>query len=171
MAGGDCGGIGRQETLHAMPTGAGSCTIQVFPSEDSVNMGKGGSFFVDISTGPLASVASNPGVHVGDLDATSSSTKSGWKATITITVHNSGEGMASGAMVSGVWSGGFSGDSYCITNGSGQCSLSSGTMSKRNGSATFTVSNIAAGALPYQPAGNHDPDPGNDGTSITASKP
>lgn len=170
MADDDCGGIGRQETLHAMPTAAGSYTIQVFPSEDSVNMGKGGSFFVDISTGPLASVASNPAVHVGDLDAGSTSGKSGWTASITITVDDENHKPVSGATVSGVWSGGFNGNSSCSTGVTGQCSVTSGNIAKRKGSATFTVSSVT-GTLTYQPASNHDPDGDSNGTAITVLKP
>lgn len=171
MADDDCGGVGRQETLYGMPTAPGTYTIQVSPSEDSVNLGKGGGFHVDISTGPLASVASNPVVHVGNLSASSTSGKSGWTATITITVHDANHNPVSGATVSGVWSGGFSGNSICTTAG-GQCTLTSGNIAKRKSSATFTVTGIS-GALTYQSDGNHDPDGLNNsnGTSITASKP
>lgn len=165
----ECGGIGRQETLHAMPTVAGTYTIQVYPSEDSVNLGKGGSFFLDLSTGPLASVASNPKplVHVGGLDPSSTGGKTGWKATVTITLHDANHGpVSSGATVSGNWSGGYSGNSsYTTTGANSQCSVTSGNIPKRKSSATFTITNVT-GALTYDPNRN-DVKP----TSITVSQP
>jgi serine protease AprX len=47
-------GIGRQETLHAMPTVAGTYRIEVYPFDGDPNNGQGGSFSVDISRGPVA---------------------------------------------------------------------------------------------------------------------
>lgn len=49
----ECGGA-RQETLHAMPTVAGSYTVRVYPWD-----GIGGSFILDVSTGPLAAVSND----------------------------------------------------------------------------------------------------------------
>ena len=163
LADDECGGIGRQETLHAMPTVAGTYTIQVFPASDSGNLGKGGSFFLDLSTGPLASIASSPALHVGSLTPSSTATKNGWRATITILLHDSGEGVFQpAATVSGTWSDGFSGNSSCTTT-NGQCTVTSGNISKRKGSATFTVTNVV-GPVAYQPGSNH-------ATSVTALRP
>jgi serine protease AprX len=62
----ECGSMGRQETLHAMPTVAGTYTVTVYPCEDVLNNGIGGSFALDIST-PLPAVNSNnPPVANGD---------------------------------------------------------------------------------------------------------
>jgi hypothetical protein len=38
-------------------------------------------------------------------------------------------------------------------------------------SATFTVTNVAAGGLTYSASANHDPDGDSNGTSITMLKP
>ncbi|HEX2028175.1 MAG TPA: S8 family peptidase [Nitriliruptorales bacterium] len=46
-------GAGRQELLYAMPTVAGTYTVTVWPFSDSPNDGKGGSFAVEASAGPL----------------------------------------------------------------------------------------------------------------------
>jgi len=177
LADDECGGIGRQETLHAMPTVAGTYRIEVYPAADSGNQGKGGSFFLDLSTGPLVGVAGNPNpiVHVGDLDASSTGNKTGWNATITMTVHAAHDAgqvpvPVSGATVSGQWSGGYSGNSSCTTGTTGQCYVASGNMAKRKNSATFTITNVS-GALTYQSGGNHDPDGDSDGTRITVLKP
>jgi len=173
LADAECGGIGRQETLHAMPTVAGIYTIQVYPAGDSGNAGKGGSFSLDLSTGPLTGAASNPNpiVHVGDLDASNTGGKSGWRTTITITLHDAiFHDPVSGATVSGNWSDGYSGNSSCTTGTNGQCSVTSGNIPKRKASTTFTVTNVS-GALTYQSSSNHDPEPDSNGTSITVLRP
>ncbi len=54
-------GIGRQETLHAMPTTAGTYRIEVYPFSGDPNNGQGGSFSVDLSRGPVASGPPPPG--------------------------------------------------------------------------------------------------------------
>jgi serine protease AprX len=59
VAGDECG-VGRQETVHAMPTVAGTYTLEVFPYDGSPNNGKGGSFAVDLSGGPLVGGAPPP---------------------------------------------------------------------------------------------------------------
>ncbi len=51
-----CGQVGRQETLAAMPSVAGTYTIQVWPYAGAPNSGKGGSFYLDLSTGPVGSL-------------------------------------------------------------------------------------------------------------------
>ncbi len=163
MAGVECGGIGRQETLHALPTVAGTYTIQVSPSEDSVNLGKGGSFALDLSSGPRAGIASLPVAHVGGLSASSTGNKTGWTTTVTVTVHDASHNPVPNATVSGTWSGGYSGNSACTTGAGGQCMVTSGTISKRKNSVTFTVTNIT-GTLTYQASSN-------DMTSVTATKP
>lgn len=110
-------------------------------------------------------------VHVGDLDGSSSSFKNSWQATVTITVHNSSHAPVSGAVVAGSWSGGFSGSASCTTNGSGQCSLATGNIAKRNGSVTFTVTGVSHPTLGYRFGDNHDPDGDSNGTAITVLKP
>jgi len=167
LADDECGTIGRQETLHAMPTVAGSYTVQVFPASDSGNQGKGGSFSLELSTGPVASTAgsSSPLVHVGGLAPSSTGNKTGWKAMVTVTLHGANPNHAlftPAATVSGVWSGGYSGNASCVT-ADGQCTLTSGTIPKRKTSATFTVTGVS-GSLTYD-AGS------NDATTVTVTKP
>jgi serine protease AprX len=54
----DCGEFvaGRQETLVAIPSGAGNYRIRIGPTTDALNNGKGGSFTLDISN----ALASDP---------------------------------------------------------------------------------------------------------------
>jgi serine protease AprX len=59
--GDECGGVGRQETLRSMPTMAGTYTIELWPYAESPNNGKGGSFVLDLSTGPVNTATSPPG--------------------------------------------------------------------------------------------------------------
>jgi len=55
MAGVDCGSYGRQETLHILPVKTGTYTLVVYPFDGEPNNGSGGTFTVDISTGPVGS--------------------------------------------------------------------------------------------------------------------
>lgn len=110
-------------------------------------------------------------IHVGDLDASRSSIKNNWRATVTITVHNASHAPVSGATVAGSWGGGFSGSASCTTNSAGQCSVSTGNIPKRQGSVTFTVTGVSHATLSYQVGDNHDLDGDSNGTAITVLKP
>lgn len=173
LAGNECGAMGRQETVHAMPTVAGTYTVQVYPAGDSGNQGQGGSFHLDLSTGPIGSGSSaggDPQVHVGGLAASSTGNKTGWNAKVMVTLHTlqaAGDlAFTSGATVSGTWSGGYSGNSSCVAlSGQSQCEVTSGTIPKRKASATFTVTNVT-GTLTYDAPRNH-PNP----ATVTVAKP
>lgn len=58
--GSECGSMGRQETLHILPAAAGTYQVRVYPYGGSPNNGKGGSFALDVSTGPLTGAVSPP---------------------------------------------------------------------------------------------------------------
>jgi len=163
LADNECGAMGRQESLHAMPTVAGTYTIQVFPAEDSGNMGKGGSFALDLSTGPLGPVA-KPAVHIGGLQEGATGNKTGWQARVTITLHDANHSLLTlPAVVTGTWSGGYNGSSSCSAD-QGVCTVFSGTIPKRKTTATFTVTNVS-GNVTYEPARN------DVSSSITVAKP
>jgi len=110
-------------------------------------------------------------MHVGDLDGSSNKTGKNWKASVTITVHDSNEMPLANASVSGTWSGGFDGLVSCVTDGNGQCGLSTGKIDGQQTSATFSVDDLSLAAYSYGPADNHDPDGDSDGSIITVSKP
>jgi serine protease AprX len=170
-AGDECG-VGRQETVHAMPTVAGTYTLEVYPFSGSPNDGQGGGFSVDLSRGPAGAAPPPPPpttpMHVGDLDRAAAAKKGGWTATVTIAAHDSSHAALSGVLVTGSWSDGTSGS--CTTGAAGTCSVQR-NLGKRATTITFTVSALSKTGYAYQPSSNHDPDGDSTGTAITVAKP
>jgi hypothetical protein len=105
-------------------------------------------------------------IHVADLDATKTVTKSSWKATVTISVVD-----ANGAAVSGVKADGkFNTTAVsCTTGSNGQCSVTASLKSNVS-SVTYTVTNLAASGYVYNAAANSDPDGDSNGTSIVIAR-
>ncbi|MGH2590500.1 MAG: S8 family serine peptidase, partial [Actinomycetota bacterium] len=174
---GDECGNGRQETVHAMPTVGGTYTLEVFPTEDAPHNGRGGSFRVDLSTGPVGGEAHPPPpppsppptIHIGDLDRSSTpSGSSRWWATVVITVHDAAHAPVAGVTVTGSWNG--SGSVSCVTDAAGKCSVSK-RFSNRKASTTFTVTGLSVSGKTYEAGSNHDPDGDSTGTSITVFRP
>ncbi len=113
-----------------------------------------------------------PTAHAGDLDGSSATIKRNiWAATVTITVHDENHNLLANASVTGTWTGGASGTGTCTTNSLGKCAVSTGNISNKKPSTTFSVNNITAAGRTYQAAANHDPDGDSDGTSITVTRP
>jgi hypothetical protein len=109
-------------------------------------------------------------LHVGDLDGTTAPQGNGWRATVTILVHNAGEQPVSGVTVSSQWSN-SSNTVSCTTGTNGTCSLSTGRLAGSVSSINFTVNNLALSGATYDPTQNHDPDGDSNGTAITVNKP
>jgi subtilisin family serine protease len=109
------------------------------------------------------------GIHVGDLDGTSTASGPNWQARVVVRVHDQTESLVANAAVMGRWSGGFSGNVSCTTDGTGQCAFDTGAMPKRNAQVTFEVTGLS-GTQSYQPTANHDPDGDSDGRTITVVK-
>jgi serine protease AprX len=169
-AGAECG-VGRQETLHTTPTIAGTYTIRITPYADTPNNGTGGSFSVDLFTGPVGSTSPPPPpptIHVGDLDRSSRWVTNGWRGTATITVHNQNHALVPGATVTGVWSGNTT--VSCVTNANGRCSVAK-KFAKTRTQATFTVSKLKLSGYTYKASDNHDPDGDSTGSAITVKRP
>jgi len=175
---GDECGNGRQETLHAMPTVAGSYRLEVFPTEDAPHSGRGGSFRVDLSTGPIVGASPPPPppppppariVHVGDLDGSAApSTASRWRASVDITVHDVTDAPLGGVTVRGSWAGGSS--ASCVTSSAGTCSVTK-VFPNRKARTTFVVTILSLTGYSYDAASNHDPDGDSTGTSIVVLRP
>lgn len=111
-----------------------------------------------------------PTVHVGDLDGRSTSTKSGWKASVTVTVHTGDENPIAGATVTYRWSGGKTLTGTCITSSLGSCTATSGSLGRLT-SVQLSVTDVSSTAGAYD-AKNHDGDvpADSDGTTITVTK-
>jgi hypothetical protein len=109
-------------------------------------------------------------LHVGDLDGSSApSGNGGWKATVTIAVHDASHAALSGVLVSGSFVKGGSGS--CTTNASGVCSITSSKIPNSRANTTFTVSGATKSGYTYTSGANHDPDGDSTGASIVVSKP
>jgi len=93
------------------------------------------------STSKSVSVSSpgGGGLEIGSLTGSTTSSGPSWTATVTALVLDGGTA-ASGATVTGAFSTG--GSSTCTTNSTGTCSLSSGSIHRRVGSTTFTVTHL-----------------------------
>lgn len=161
---GDCAGLGRQETLYAMPAATGSYRLQVFPYAGSPNNGKGGSFVIDLSAGTTQEPPPPPQqstLHLGNLTGTGSLSGGKWVATATITVHEVQDGNhvgLAGATVSGSWSNGTKGSGSCTTDSFGTCSISkSGLSRSRTKQVTFTVTGLSKTGYVYDATVNDPP--------------
>jgi PKD repeat protein len=107
-------------------------------------------------------------MHLGDLDGSVRAWKNFWRATVTITVHDASHNPVANATVAGSWDSG--GTDFCVTNDTGQCSITSDKLDHGVG-VTFTVNDVTHATLSYDPAGNHDPDGDSDGTIIPIDAP
>ena len=112
-------------------------------------------------------------MHVGNLDGSSAPGGQGnkWSATVTITVHDSGEAAVSNATVSGSWSNGTNGSGSCVTNASGQCSITKNNIKGNSSSVTFTVTGVSHATNSYDSGSNHDPGGDSNGTTIVIGSP
>jgi tartrate-resistant acid phosphatase type 5 len=108
--------------------------------------------------------------HVGDLDGSTTTSKSKWTVTVTITVHDANHQAVSSATVAGTWSAGVRGTSSCTTNSSGVCSVSKANLKTSVPSVTFTVTDVTKSGYVYQSSSNHDVDGGSNGTTITVTQ-
>jgi serine protease AprX len=177
QTGGSADRTNNVENVYVQSAGVGTWTIQV----SGYNVPQGPQPFALVVDGELGAPPPTPTptptqpvgtMHVGDLDGSSAwINKNFWRATVTITVHDSSHNPVTNATVYGTWSGGYSGTTQCTTGGSGQCTVQTGGVSKNQTSVTFTVNNVTHATYTYQPSSNHDPDGDSNGTVITVNKP
>ena len=90
-------------------------------------------------------------VHLADATGTATPKKSGWTATISVSVKNGAGVVVEGATVSGTWSTGGSGT--CVTSITGDCSFSA-NVSRKTTSVTWTVGDVAAAGYVYDASAN-----------------
>ena len=172
MDGEECG-LGRQETLHAMPTVAGTYQIRLYAYLGSPNDGLGGGFELDLSTGPAGDgppPPPPPTMHVGDLDRSSVSlSPTRWRARATIRVHDRTHDPLPGVVVKGRF--GPNGSVLaCTTGAGGGCTLTR-DLPKSRVSIVFVVLGLQKSTHTYVAANNHDPDGDSNGTRITVTRP
>ena len=111
------------------------------------------------------------GIHVGDLDASTSSQGRTWTANVTVASHDGSHDAEGGSTVSFDYSGrDVSGSTSCTTDSGGTCTVGVSGIRKRTGSVTFTVTGLSDADGSYDSSANHDPDGDSDGTTITAQK-
>jgi hypothetical protein len=121
--------------------------------------------------GPTPTPAPGVVVHVGDLDGSGVIDGNRWSATVLITVHDANENPIAGAVVNGSWSNGTNGNGSCVTNASGQCSITRTNIRNNVSNVTFTVTTVTSAGNTYNAAANHDPDGDSNGTVIVVAQP
>lgn len=148
-----------EATWDSTLNGDGGYTLNV-TAIDSMN--QGGSDSVNVTVDNVA----DPTMHVGDLDGSAVVDGRGgkWSATVTVTVHDSSENPVSNATVNGSFG-------SCVTDGSGECSMTRSNINRNSSSVTFTMDSITHSSNVYNSADNHDPDGDSNGTDITVLKP
>ncbi len=94
-----------------------------------------------------------------------------WKATVVTAVHTSNEQPVAGATVAVSWSGAWNKTASCTTDGAGQCTFRTGSLSPQQTSVTLTVTSVAGAAGTYDSSANHSQVAGATATSVTVMKP
>ena len=93
-------------------------------------------------------------MHVASLQGSfAGNAKSGWRATVTITVRDAQDQPVANATVVGNWSGGSSGSASCVTGATGTCGVTSAKLGNKN-PVTFTVSTITRPNSSYDASKN-----------------
>jgi lysophospholipase L1-like esterase len=90
-------------------------------------------------------------VHLASAIGSSVPRKSGWTATLTVSVHDATDSPVGGATVTGTWSTGGTGT--CVTTAAGSCTFST-NVSRKASSVSWTVSAIAAAGCGYDASAN-----------------
>jgi hypothetical protein len=117
--------------------------------------------------------APSVGMHIGDLDGSSSGTTT-WSATVEVTVHDANHNRINGATVVGRWSRTGLNSNTCTTGelgGNGTCIFLFPALQQSAPQVTFTVQSVTRSGSTYQSGANHDPDGSSTGTQIVVRRP
>jgi hypothetical protein len=133
-----------------------------------------GQTFTDAGTADCVGDAAAPTpttMHVGELDAGSAPQDSGWKANVTITVHDTDHNPLANATVAGTWSHGVTGSTSCTTDNNGQCTISKGRIRNGESSVQFAVESVTRNNFTYTSSDNHGPNGSDTGSTVVVRKP
>lgn len=126
-----------------------------------------------------ATVVVNPagtatGMHIGDLDGTTSRKSNSWSATVEITVHDANHNPINGATVKAVWSVTGLNSNTCTTGelgGVGTCIMVFPSLSLSTPSVTLRIQKVTKTGQFYNSSDNHDVDGETNGTGIRILRP
>jgi PKD repeat protein len=128
---------------------------------------------LEVSDGVHSTTASRtfavptPVMHIGDLDATTTSQKNSRSVLVYIAVHTSKHTPVRSALVSASWSDGTL--ASCITDLNGYCAIGR-EYSPSKSVVSLSVTGVTKDNYVYVPAANHDPDGDSNGTMIAISR-
>jgi hypothetical protein len=110
-----------------------------------------------------------PSVHVGNLDAATTSGVDTWTATVRITAHDWRHDPVNGVTVRASWNSGP--ELQCVTAdvegvGPGTCTLTLASIPNAEHLAYFSINGLTAAGYMYKYAANHDPDGSSNGFAI-----
>ena len=114
------------------------------------------------------------GMHIGDLDGTSSRGGNSWSATVEVTVHDVNHNPINGATVKGVWNVSGLNSNTCTTGelgGVGTCIMLFPSLSLSTPSVTFRIQRVTKTGQTYNSTDNHDVDGGTNGTGVKVVRP
>ena len=114
------------------------------------------------------------GMHIGDLDGTTSRGSTSWSATVEITVHDVNHNPLNGATVKAVWSVSGLNSNTCTTGelgGNGTCVMLFPNLSLSTPSVTLRIQKVTKTGQVYNSNDNHDVDGGTNGTGIRVIRP
>ena len=118
---------------------------------------------VDSTTATRTFDVPTPAMHIGDLDATTTSQQKSRSALVHIAVHTSKHTPLGSALVSASWSDGTL--ASCITDLNGHCAIGR-QYSASKAIVSLSVTGVSKENYVYVPAANHDPDGDSNGTLI-----
>lgn len=124
-----------------------------------------GASGVSSQTVSVADVATN--MHVSDLDASVTTAKGKWHASVNVALLDNKGNPVANATVNGNWSNGATGGASCTTGSNGQCNVNKNNLKNSVASVDFTVTSVTHASLAYDSDANGDPDGDSDGTLIT----
>ena len=118
--------------------------------------GENDSATVTISVSSSPPPTTGEDAHVASLSGSASTgSRNRWDARVDIVIHSATEAPVAGALVEGAWSGAVNGSASCVTNNSGQCSVTRNNLKANASSLSFTVTNVSGEGITYDAGSNH----------------